>query len=467
LDPNIAAAAQEPKLPPQPSNHAYPQPLLAERSGPLTGTIIPPGDKSISHRALIFGAMAESKTTIQGLLESEDVLHTAESLRRLGTTVTRLGPGHWTVHGLGVGGFHEPAAVLDHGNSGTGVRLMMGAVATTPITVTFTGDASLNRRPMGRILKPLSAFGCQALSRGDGYLPLTMRGAQTPIPIRHEMSVPSAQVKSAILLAGLNAPGTTVVIESEATRDHTERMLLHFGARLGVERDARGRMHIALEGQPELKPAHVVVPGDPSSAAFAIVAALIVPGSKITLRNVLMNATRTGLFTTLLEMGAKLSFSDRRLSGGEEIANIAAEFSALVGVEVPPSRAPSMIDEYPILSIAAAFAEGRTIMRGLGELKVKESDRLSATADGLKACGASVAVGDDFLTVDGSGAQGLEGSGLIATHMDHRIAMSFLIAGLAARHAISIDDGAMIATSFPDFIETMNGLGAAITTVTE
>jgi 3-phosphoshikimate 1-carboxyvinyltransferase len=442
-----------------------PAPMSALPSGPLVGTIKPPGDKSISHRALIFGALAVGETKIEGLLEGEDVLNTAESLRRLGATVTRQGPGSWSVHGVGVGGFAEPSQVLDHGNSGTGVRLMMGAVATCPITVTFTGDASLNKRPMGRVLTPLSAFGCEFMGREGGLLPLTVRGSRMPLPITHDMTVASAQVKSAILLAALNAPGITTVIESEATRDHTEKMLRHFGASLNVTQIAGGKTAIALTGQPELKPQFVRVPADPSSAAFPLVAALITPGSKVTVEGVLLSPTRIGLFDTLIDMGAKLTIANRHEAGGEPLGDVTAEYSELTGVDVPPERAPSMIDEYPVLSVAAAVAVGTTVMRGLGELKVKESDRLSATAHALMACGAKVDVGEDSLTVYGMGPGGLPGGGRVATHLDHRIAMSFLVAGMAAKQAVTVDDTNMIATSFPTFVPMMQGLGASFRAV--
>lgn len=442
------------------STHLPPAPLSALPSGPLKGIVRPPGDKSISHRALIFGALAVGETTIEGLLEGEDVLNTAESLRRLGATIERKGPGSWSVHGVGVGGFAEPAQILDHGNSGTGVRLMMGAVATTPITVTFTGDASLNRRPMGRVLKPLEAFGCEYMAREGGLLPLTLRGSRMPLPVTHEMTVASAQVKSAILLAALNAPGISTVIETEATRDHTEKMLRHFGAIVAIQKIEGGKTAIALTGQPELRPQHVTVPSDPSSAAFPIVAALLTPGSKIIVEGVMLSPTRAGLFETLIEMGAKLTIANRRDAGGEPLGDITAEYSHLKAVDVPPERAPSMIDEYPILSVAAAMAEGRTIMRGLAELKVKESDRLSATANALIACGAKVEVGEDTLTVHGMGPGGLPGGGRVATHLDHRIAMAFLVAGMAAKQGVTVDDTTMIATSFPSFVPMMQGLGA-------
>jgi 3-phosphoshikimate 1-carboxyvinyltransferase len=409
--------------------------------------------------------MAVGETQIEGLLEGEDVLNTAESLRRLGATIERKGPGAWSVQGVGVGGFAEPEQILDHGNSGTGVRLMMGAVATSPIAVTFTGDASLNKRPMGRVLRPLSAFGCTYAGREGGLLPLTLVGSRMPLPVTHEMTVPSAQVKSAILLAALNAPGISTVIEAEATRDHTEKMLRHFGAELTVEQIEGGKTAISLTGYPELKPQNVRVPADPSSAAFPIVAALVTPGSKVTVEGVLLSPTRIGLLDTLIEMGAKLTIANRHEAGGEPLGDVTAEYSELHAVDVPPERAPSMIDEYPVLSVAAAMAMGKTIMRGLGELKVKESDRLSATANALIACGAKVDVGEDSLMVHGMGPNGLPGGGRVATHLDHRIAMSFLVAGMAAKQAVAVDDTNMIATSFPTFVPMMQGLGATFRAV--
>jgi 3-phosphoshikimate 1-carboxyvinyltransferase len=411
---------------------------------------------------LIFGALTVGRTTIEGLLEGEDVLNTAECLRRLGANVEREGPGRWRVDGVGVGGFREPDRVLDHGNSGTGVRLMLGAVATTPITVTFTGDASLNRRPMGRVLTPLSEFGCTFMARDGARLPLTLRGAVMPGPVTHTLQVASAQVKSALLLAALNAPGVSTVIEREPTRDHTERMLRHFGAQIAIETLADGATAIRLTGQPELTPQHVTVPADPSSAAFPLVAALLTPGSKVVAKDILLSPSRTGLYLTLQEMGANIVITNRRDAGGESLGDIEASYSELSGVDVPPERAPSMIDEYPILAVAAAFAKGPTAMRGLSELKVKESDRLSATANALLACGARVEAGEDSLKVEGAGPGGLPGGGRVQTHMDHRIAMSFLVAGLAAKDAVTIDDAAMIATSFPAFVPMMQGLGASL-----
>jgi 3-phosphoshikimate 1-carboxyvinyltransferase len=437
-------------------------PLIARKSGPLKGTATAPGDKSVSHRALILGALAVGKTTISGLLEAEDVLNTAKAVRALGADPVREADGRWHVHGVGVGGFSEPGDVLDFGNSGTGVRLTMGAVATTPITTIFTGDASLRRRPMRRVLEPLALFGTVAETREGGLLPATLKGARQPVPIEHRLQVASAQVKSALILAALNVPGRSTIIERAATRDHTERMLKAFGADIAVEDLGGGESAIAVVGEAELRPTHIDVPSDPSSAAFPLVAALIVPGSEILLPNVMLNPRRIGLITTLLEMGARIDIRNRRNNGGDEIGDLHVQHSALRGVDVPPERAPSMIDEYPVLSVAAAFAEGRTIMRGLEELRVKESDRLSAVAAGLAANGVRFEERPDGLTVEGAGADGIAGGGTVQTHMDHRIAMSFLTMGLAARASVTVDDGSMIATSFPNFRALMSALGAHI-----
>ena len=445
------------------SNLTRPTPMTAHPSPALQGHARPPGDKSISHRALIFGALAVGRTTIEGLLEGEDVLNTARSLRLLGADIQKSGrPGEWVIQGVGVGGFREPDQVLDHGNSGTGVRLMMGAVATTPIAATFTGDASLNRRPMGRVLEPLSLFGTSTLGRAGQLLPLTLQGVQARRPAEFTMTVPSAQVKSAFLLAALNAPGRSRLIEREATRDHTEKMLKAFGADVSVALDSDGRSVIDLVGQPELRPRHVVVPADPSSAAFIVVAALLTPGSKVTISNVLMSPTRSGLYATLQEMGARLTIRDLREEGGEPIGTIDAEYSDLTAIRVPADRAPSMIDEYPILSIAAANAIGRMRMEGLAELRVKESDRLAAVEAGLTAIGVRCAADKDTLEVNGCGPGAVPGGGLVRTQMDHRIAMAFLIAGLSARAAVPVDDTSMIATSFPEFVPLMRRLGARI-----
>jgi 3-phosphoshikimate 1-carboxyvinyltransferase len=440
---------------------ALSSPLSARRSGALKGRVRVPGDKSISHRALIFGALAGGETRISGLLEGEDVLNTGKAMRALGATVDRAGEGEWRVHGVGVGGFREPEAALDFGNSGTGCRLMMGAVAGCPITATFDGDASLRKRPMQRILEPATLIGARALSAAEGgRLPIALAGARDPIPIVYRTPVPSAQIKSAVLLAGLAAPGATTVIESEASRDHTERLLAHFGASITVEPEGEHGRRITLTGEPELVPAPVVVPADPSSAAFPMVAALVVPGSDLILTDVMTNPLRTGLITTLREMGADIEVQNVRADVGEEMADFRVRASALRGVDVPASRAPSMIDEYPILAVAAAFARGTTRMRGLKELRVKESDRLAAVADGLRANGVEVAVEGDDLIVEGKGQA--PGGGLVTTHMDHRIAMAFLVMGLASERPVGVDDTSFIATSFPSFLQMMRAVGAEV-----
>jgi 3-phosphoshikimate 1-carboxyvinyltransferase len=444
------------------SGHGDAQPMKSRKSGPLKGVAEVPGDKSISHRSLIFGAMAVGETRITGLLEGQDVLDTAKAMRAFGATVTRHGEGAWTVNGVGVGGFREPADVLDVGNSGTGARLIMGTMATTPITATFTGDASLRKRPMGRVTDPLSLFGARAYGRQGGRLPMTIVGAANPVPVRYALPVASAQVKSAILLAGLNAPGETVVIEKEPTRDHSERMLVGFGAKLTVEKGPEGHV-ITLTGQPELRPQAVAVPRDPSSAAFPVCAALIVEGSDILVPGVSQNLTRNGLYLTLVEMGAEIEFLNPREEGGEPVADLRVRFSGnMKGIEVPPERAPSMIDEYPVLSVVASFATGRTVMRGVKELRVKESDRIDAMARGLEACGVRVEEDEDTLIVHGMGPGGVPGGATCATHIDHRIAMSFLVCGLAAKAAVGVDDGSPIQTSFPVFEGLMQGLGAEI-----
>ncbi|AZL58446.1 3-phosphoshikimate 1-carboxyvinyltransferase [Tabrizicola piscis] len=444
------------------SGHGEAQPMKARKSGPLRGVAEVPGDKSISHRSLIFGAMAVGETRISGLLEGQDVLDTAKAMRAFGATVTRHGEGAWTVNGVGVGGFREPADVIDCGNSGTGVRLIMGTMATTPITATFTGDASLRKRPMGRVTDPLALFGAQAYGRQGGRLPMTLVGAANPVPVRYALPVASAQVKSAVLLAGLNAPGETVVIEREPTRDHSERMLLGFGAKLSVEKTSEGHV-ITLTGQPELRPQVVAVPRDPSSAAFPVCAALIVEGSDILVPGVSQNLTRNGLYLTLVEMGAEIEFQNPREEGGEPVADLRVRFSGnMKGIEVPPERAPSMIDEYPVLSVVAAFATGKTVMRGVKELRVKESDRIDAMARGLEACGVRIEEDEDTLIVHGMGPGGVPGGATCATHIDHRIAMSFLVCGLAAKQPVSVDDASPIATSFPVFEGLMQGLGAMI-----
>lgn len=436
-------------------------PLTARAGGPLTGRLRVPGDKSISHRALILGAMTVGETRVSGLLEGEDVLNTAGAMRALGAKVENLGGGNWSIHGVGVAGFAEPAGPLDFGNSGTGCRLVMGAVAGSPITAIFDGDASLRKRPMRRILDPLEKMGARVLDQAEGgRLPLTLKGATDPLPIEYETPVASAQIKSAVLLAGLAAPGETIVIETEASRDHTEKMLKHFGAKIVSKPHGDHGRRIVLQGQPELEPADIAVPADPSSAAFPLVGALIVPGSEVILDGVMLNPLRTGLFTTLREMGAKITEENKRDEGGEEVADLRVTFSALKGVEVPAARAPSMIDEYLVLAVAAAFAEGTTRMRGLKELRVKESDRLEATADMLRVNGVTVEIEDDDLIVHGMGAGGVPGGGEVKTHMDHRIAMSALMMGLASKEPVRIDDSAFIATSFPAFVDLMKGLGA-------
>jgi 3-phosphoshikimate 1-carboxyvinyltransferase len=437
-----------------------PTPLEARSSGPLTGKVRVPGDKSISHRALILGALSVGKTRISGLLEGEDVLNTAKSMRALGAQVERSGDFAWSVQGVGVGGFAEPQNPLDFGNSGTGCRLVMGAVAGCPITAVFDGDASLRSRPMRRVLDPLELMGARTQASGEGgRLPLTLSGARYPVPITYRTPVASAQIKSAVLLAGLAAPGVTTVIEQEASRDHTELMLKHFGADIVSTKEGAHGRRIELTGEPELHGADVVVPADPSSAAFPIVAALIVEGSDILFSDVMTNPLRTGLFTTLREMGGSIDEMEPRGDTGEPMAQIRVRASKLRGVEVPPERAPSMIDEYLVLAVAASFAEGTTIMRGLHELRVKESDRLAATAAMLRVNGVKVEVSGDDLIVEGRGH--VPGGGLVATHMDHRIAMSALVMGLASDKPVRVDDTAFIATSFPDFIPMMRSLGAA------
>jgi 3-phosphoshikimate 1-carboxyvinyltransferase len=437
----------------------HPTPLEARSSGPLTGKVRVPGDKSISHRALILGALAVGRTRISGLLEGEDVLNTAQSMRALGAKVERTGDFAWIVQGVGVAGFAQPENPLDFGNSGTGCRLVMGAVAGCPITAVFDGDASLRGRPMRRVLDPLELMGARVGASGEGgRLPLTLNGARDPLPILYRTPVASAQIKSAVLLAGLAAPGITTVIETEASRDHTELMLKHFGAQITSSAEGPHGRKIALTGQPELHGADVVVPADPSSAAFPIVAALIVEGSDLVLSDVMTNPLRTGLFTTLREMGASIEQSEVRGDAGEPMAQFRVRASKLRGVEVPPERAPSMIDEYLVLAVAAAFAEGTTIMRGLQELRVKESDRLEATAAMLRVNGVKLEISGNDLIVEGRGH--VAGGGLVATHMDHRIAMSALVMGLAADKPVKVDDTAFIATSFPDFIPMMRGLGA-------
>ncbi len=433
------------------------RPLTARAPrGPLAGEVRVPGDKSISHRALMFGALARGTTEITGLLEGEDVLRTAAAMRLLGAEVENLGGGHWRVAGRGIGGLAEPADVLDMGNSGTAARLLCGLLAGHPLFAVMTGDASLRKRPMKRVTEPLSATGARFATREGGRLPLAVEGAAQPKPLDYRVPVPSAQVKSACLLAGLCAAGVTRVIEAEATRDHTENMLRHFGATVAVAAEGHGRI-IELTGRPELVAAPVVVPGDPSSAAFPAAAALLVPGSAVTLKGVGMNPLRAGIFLTLSEMGADITRLNERLEGGEPVADLVVRASSLRGVDVPPERAPSMIDEYPILAVVAAAARGTTRMRGLKELRVKESDRLAATAALLEANGVRVAIEGDDLIVEGAGGPPA-GGGMVVTHMDHRIAMSALVLGLASRAPVAVDDAAFIETSFPGFASLINGL---------
>ncbi len=432
--------------------------LAASRPAtPLAGTIRVPGDKSISHRALMFGALAVGETRISGLLEGEDVLRTAAAMRALGAEMVQDGPGAWRVAGRGVGGLVEPADVLDMGNSGTAARLLTGILASHPFFSVLTGDASLRSRPMQRVTDPLAACGARFSARAGGRLPLAVEGAHDPLPLEYRVPMPSAQVKSALLLCGLNAPGLTRIEEIEATRDHSENMLRHFGAKVTVEADGAARI-ITLVGQPDLRAADVVVPGDPSSAAFLVVAALLVPGSLVRIEGVGLNTLRCGLFATLREMGAALSVENERVEGGEPVGDLVAAHSALRAVEVPWERAPSMIDEYPILAVAAAFAEGTTRMRGLKELRVKESDRLTATAALLSANGARVNIQGDDLIVEGGHKPA--GGATVQTHMDHRIAMSALVLGLATPAPVAVDDAAFIDTSFPGFVSLLNGLVA-------
>ena len=432
-----------------------PRPLRTRKAGPLIGRVCVPGDKSISHRALILAALSTGETRIKGLLEAEDVLNTAKALNVLGVPVEKAGE-EWVVRGRGVGGLRAPATPLDFGNSGTGVRLMMGVLAGHDFTVQLTGDASLCKRPMARVLTPLLEMGLE-VDEGRERLPLTMRGSRSLVPIVYELPVPSAQAKSAVLLAGLHAPGATTVIEREATRDHTERLLRYFGGEVRSETHD-GKTHIMVTGDAELRGRDVTVPGDPSSGAFLAAAAAIVPGSDVTLEGVLVNTTRTGFYLTLREMGADVSFLNAREAGGEPVADIRVRHAPLKGVVVPAGRAPSMIDEYPALAIVAACAAGDTRMEGLAELKVKESDRLAAIIAGLIANGIAAAAEGNTLSV--RGASRIDGGGTVATHLDHRIAMAFLTLGLASERGVGVDDVTMVATSFPEFEALMEGLGA-------
>jgi len=444
-------------------NHHLPsRPALSRRSQGLKGNVRVPGDKSISHRSLMFGGLASGETRITGLLEGEDVLRTAEAMKAMGALIEREN-GTWVIRGVGNGCLLEPEAPLDFGNAGTGSRLTMGLVGTYDMTTRFIGDASLSKRPMARVLDPLREMGTQVLEAAPGdRMPITLRGPKHAAPIIYRVPMASAQVKSAVLLAALNTPGVTTVVEPVMTRDHTEKMLAGFGAAVEIETDAEGARHIRIQGQGALKGQVIAVPGDPSSAAFPLVAALIVPGSDIVIENVLMNPTRTGLILTLQEMGAQIELLDRRSAGGEDVADLRVRSSTLKGVTVPAERVPSMIDEYPVLAVAASFAEGETLMLGLEELRVKESDRLSAVAEGLKANGIDCTEGKDTLAVRGrADGKGL-GGGTVATHLDHRIAMAFLVLGLATEKPVTVDDQSMIATSFPEFMGLMSGLGAEI-----
>ena len=440
------------------------RPATARRSSALKGDIRIPGDKSISHRSFMFGGLARGETRITGLLEGEDVINTGKAMQAMGASVRKEGD-TWIVTGTGNGCLLAPEAPLDFGNAGTGCRLTMGLVGVYDFDSTFIGDASLSRRPMGRVLDPLREMGVQVKSEPGDRLPVTLHGPATPAPITYRVPMASAQVKSAVLLAGLNTPGVTTVIEPVMTRDHTEKMLKGFGADLEVETDSDGVRTIRLVGQGELTGQVIDVPGDPSSTAFPLVAALLVPGSEVLIRNVLMNPTRTGLIQTLQEMGGDIEILDPRLAGGEDVADLRVRGSSLKGVTVPPERAPAMIDEYPVLAVAASFAEGETVMHGLEELRVKESDRLAAVARGLELNGVDCTEGEDWLTVrgrpDGKGI-GNGKNEAVVTHLDHRIAMSFLVMGLVSEHPVTVDDSAIIATSFPEFMDIMTGLGGAI-----
>lgn len=439
-------------------SHASPRPIAVSARGPLRGTVTVPGDKSISHRSLMFSALAVGESRIEGLLEGEDVLATAAAMRAMGADIERGSDGVWRVHGVGVGGLLQPQAALDMGNSGTSTRLLMGLVASHAITATFTGDASLSSRPMGRVIEPLSKMGADITSSPGGRLPLMVRGINPAVPIEYTLPVASAQVKSAVLLAGLNTPGITRVIEPVPTRDHSERMLRGFGAELTVEDGPNGKI-ISITGEAELKPQHIMVPGDPSSAGFWMVAASIVPGSEILIRNVCMNPTRTGLITALKLMGADIVEVDAREVGGERVADLRVRHAPLSAIEVPPELAPSMIDEYPILFVAAAFAQGRTVARGAHELRVKESDRIATMRAALEAAGVRTEEFEDGLAIEGSGGDPLPGDAQVASKLDHRIAMSMTVAGLGAARPITIDDVGPVATSYPDFFQTLEALG--------
>ena len=431
------------------------------RSGALTGSVTVPGDKSISHRSLMLSALAVGESIIDGLLEGEDVHATANAMRAMGADISRADDGRWHVHGVGVGGLLQPQSALEMGNSGTSTRLLMGLVASHAITATFTGDASLTKRPMGRVTEPLGQMGARFTTSPGGRLPLMVRGMCPAVPIEYRLPVASAQVKSAILLAGLNTPGITRVIEPVPTRDHSERMLQGFGADLTVETDAAGVRTISIRGEADLKPQHIIVPGDPSSAAFPVIAALLVPGSKVVVANVGLNDTRAGLFKVLRAMGADIEFGQQRTVGGEPVADLIVTHSALTGIETGHDIVPSMVDEFPVLFVAAAMAKGRSVFRGLEELRVKESDRIAVMAEGLRAIGATVEELEDGLIVDGRDGDPFPGGATIAARLDHRIAMSFAVAGLVSAAPVEIDDMAPVATSFPGFEAMLRDLGAS------
>lgn len=439
--------------------HSLPQPRTVRAAAALRGTIVVPGDKSISHRSLMLSALAVGESRVEGLLEGEDVLATAAAMRAMGADIVRQDDGVWVIHGVGVGGLLQPETALDMGNSGTSTRLLMGLVASHPITATFIGDASLSKRPMGRVIEPLSQMGAQFQDMPGGRLPLMVRGISPAVPIRYTLPVASAQVKSAILLAGLNTPGETTVIEPIATRDHSERMLAGFGADLTATPSPDGRI-ITIRGEAELKPQNIIVPGDPSSAAFWLVAGSIVPGADVTITNVGMNPTRTGIIAALKMMGADITELDARIVGGEPVADLRVRHAPLSAIEVPPELTPSMIDEYPVLFVAAAYASGTTIARGAEELRVKESDRIAAMANALGACGVLCQEYEDGMAVTGTGGEAIPGGATIATLLDHRIAMSMTIAALHARDPITLDDAAPVATSYPVFFDTLEKLGA-------
>ena len=443
-------------------HHMAPAPAAFKSTGPLSGRVRVPGDKSISHRSLMLSALAVGESTVEGLLEGEDVLATAAAMRAMGADIERAADGRWTIHGVGVGGLLQPSASLEMGNSGTSTRLLMGLVASHPIIANFTGDASLSKRPMNRVIEPLSQMGAEFTASPGGRLPLMLRGLCPAVPIDYRLPVASAQVKSAILLAGLNTPGLTRVIEPIPTRDHSERMLKGFGAELSVELEADGGRIISIRGEAELKPQHIIVPGDPSSAAFPVVAALLVPGSDVVVENVGLNPTRAGLFEVLRQMGGQIDYIDEREVGGEPVADLRVRGSSLKGIHVSPDIVPSMVDEFPILFVAAALAEGRTLTRGLEELRVKESDRIAVMAEGLRAIGARVEETEDGLIIDGTAGEKLPGGATVAAHLDHRIAMSFAVAGLVSRGTVTIDDMAPVQTSFPIFTDLMRTLGAEV-----